>query len=137
MAKYTGLLITIICIDLMLTLSGKIPFSIGVGQGNSLNTFFTAPNNDLQNGVSINTEFQGVLTNITQQSGGATTGLGFIDGIKMVLGVFAFLLVSVTAPLQLLLNPAIDLPLVFRLLFGIPLTILSAFALIGYIRGNE
>ena len=137
MAKYTALLVTIICINVMLILGGVIPFSAGVDQGNSLGGFFTAPNDDIRNGVSIDGEFEGTLTNITQQSGGATTGLGFIDGIKMILGVFKFLLVAVSSPLQLLFNPAIDLPFTFRVIIGLPLTIFTALALVGYIRGNE
>ena len=121
----------------MLVLGGVIPFSTGIAGGNMLNSFFTASNNDLSSGVSINTEFQDVVQSIPEQSGGTTTGIGFIDAIKLMLGVFEFIINTLTAPIQLLFNMNIPLPTTFRILVGLPLTIGYIFAILFFLRGNE
>ena len=137
MSKYTNILITMMCINIMLVLGGVVSIDSDITEGNFLGSFFTFPNNDASQGASINKDFQGKLSNIPAQGGGSTTGLGFIDGIKMLLDLFSFLLVSMSAPLQLIFNPNITLPWVFRLLIGIPLSTIYIFSLVGWLRGNE
>lgn len=132
MSKYINMFITILCIDLMIILGGVMPF-----EGSLASHFFTAPNNDIMQGISLNTGFENVTKGIPSQSGGATTGLGFIDGIKLILGIFAFVIDMLSAPLQILFNPALNLPIVFRILVGLPLTITFIFSAIFMLRGNE
>jgi hypothetical protein len=116
----------------MLVLGGVVPLS-----GTVVDSFFTSPNNDMSNGVTIDTAFETVVKDVPDQSGGATTGLGFIDSIKMLLGIFKFILSSLTAPFQLLFNPMILLPMTFRILVGLPLTIVYIFGLIGFLGGRD
>lgn len=132
MSKYINMFVTVLCINLMLVLGGVIPF-----EGSLTSHFFTAPNNDLIQGISLAQAFENTTRSISSQSGGATTGLGFIDGIKMLLGIFSFIIDTLTAPIQILFNPALDLPVVFRILVGVPLTITYIFSAIFLLRGNE
>ena len=137
MSKYLTILITMICINLTLVLGGIIPINSSTQDGNFIISLFSFASNDPTTGVSINSTFQSKVAGLPAQGGSATTGLGFIDGIKMIADLFYFLISTISAPFQLLFNPNIILPSVFRVLVGLPLTILYIFSLIHFLRGNE
>lgn len=139
MSKYLNVLITCICINIMLTLGGYINPSDSVQQGNFLSGFYTLSSNTINEntGATINSDFQSQIANMPQSGGGTTTGLGFIDGIKLFLNLFGFLIASFSAPLQLLFNPNLGLPFVFKMMVALPYTIIYIFSLIGWLRGNE
>ena len=127
-------LITMLCINLFLVLGGVIPLD---ANGNYLLTFFKFNNNDIYQPANINNDLGNSINNLPSQGGGATTGLGFIDGIKLFFGVFNVILTTAWAPFQLLFYPSIDLPMIFRIMVALPLTVIYIFTLIGWLRGNE
>ena len=139
MSKFVNILIPLLCIDLMLMLGMPNEFGLAsLSQGNLVPSFFSLNDNSItSDNIAVNSNFEGAIKNLPEQGGSSTTGFGIIDGIKLMLGFFGFIVGSVFVPFTLLFNPALQLPIVFRILVGLPLCVANVIALISFVRGND
>lgn len=137
-SSYIKALVPMLCINIILIMFGYIHTTDPASSGNSLSSFFSFSSQDDLGTASINPTFENKVKDIPSQgAAGTSTGFSVIDGIKLVLGLVSFLLATITAPFQLLFNPAINVPSSIRFLFGFPYTIIYIFTLIGLARGSE
>lgn len=130
--RFEVLVIIILCVNIVLTLSGVLNTS---DEGNIINSFFKTNGEEIQD---LNQNFEDEVTQVT--SSGAVTGTefeGFTDLPTALAGIFKFIVGSLTAPFQLFLNPKLNLPLVFRWLVGLPLSLLWIFSIIGWWRQGQ
>ncbi len=141
MTSETGagrILILLLLINIGLTLN--VPeFSVLTStkqEGNVAGSLFNF-NSDL-NVENINGTFSDNVVGIAG-SGTATAGTfeGFTNTPGSVTGVLNFLFTAASAPLQLLFNTKLEMPLEARLMFGLPLTIAWLFALISFFRKGD
>lgn len=115
--------------------------SCGVNPNNVIiNYFFDLDQNaDLSQTGGLNTDgqFSQAVSDSLQQESSGTSGAGTIaillDSLKMVLGI-----ISLITPLPiLLLFYSFNLPILFSMIFTIPIVVLYLFSLVEFIRGKN
>lgn len=129
--KLSIIVVLILCINISLYAGGFTLFESDI-----LHQFVDINDQDQVTGVSD--EFSEAVPESPEISQVSTSsgvyGL-FIDGLKVVWGVIAFLLNIAYTPLGIFLS--FDLPPIFGLLIGVPLVVIYLLAMIGFIRGFE
>lgn len=144
-------LLLMLCINIMLVLGGIFDeaalydtSSQGLdnakSEGNILPAFFQFTNGTTGRAEvtdfnqNISDEFSGITS-----AGGVNVGAfqGFTDAIALVRSIGSFLVDVVTAPFQLLFNPNLQLPYEFRMMFGLPYSLLYVFAFIRWFRTGD
>lgn len=147
--KLDELILVMLCINIMLVLGGVFDErqlydstlkSQAKQDGNFLPQLFKFTNNSIGDPQiqDFSDNLSGEITGLSS-SGGVTVGSfeGFTDLVKLVRSLFGFLIDVMTAPFQLMANPNLGLPFEFRMMIGLPFSILYLFALVRWLRTGE
>ena len=136
MAKVEGVLVVILCINIMLVIGDVFTVDTTSTEGNILASLFSFEGKEAAN---LNPEFQSEVESVGSEGALQTTSSfeGFTDLPRALFGLFKFLLISLTAPLVLLFNPVLQLPYQFRLMVALPMSVVWIFAIIRFFRKGD
>lgn len=136
MADFRDVLIIMMSINIMLVLGGALDINSTREEGNIIGDFYVI--SDRGEVGDIDPEFKSEVEGITSKGAVTEGGFeGFTDLPSAASGIFSFLIKSISAPFQLLFNPDLELPFVFRMMFGLPISIFWIFTLIAYWRQGK
>lgn len=137
MAKFETILATMLCINLMLVLGGIFEPDAKASEGNILTKFFKFNYTTNTGGFSdeLSEESEGLFTGSFVKEG--DSDFSFLDFVLIIKDLIGFLFNTITAPLQLFLNPNLNLPLQFRLMIGMPYSFLYLFTIIRFWRRGD
>ena len=136
MAKIEGVLVTMLCINIMMVIGGVFTVDADNTTGNMLSTLFSFEGDEAS---GLSADFQEEVEGVGSEGALQTTSdfEGFTDLPRAILNMFKFLLISLTAPLVLLFNPDLQLPYQFRLMVALPMSIIWIFAIIRFFRKGD
>ncbi|GAI88022.1 unnamed protein product [marine sediment metagenome] len=136
MAKIEGILVVMLCINIMLVIGGIFDVDTGSTSGNIIASLF-AFEGDETSGLSA--DFQEEVEGVGSEGALQTTSgfEGFTDLPRAIFNMFKFLLISLTAPLVLFFNPVLQLPYQFRLMVALPMSIVWILAIIRFFRKGD
>ena len=139
MGEFKQMFIIMLCINILLVVGGVTSFQDGKDNGNMLGGLvnFTYKNDSSIEASNLNSD----LTKATSEVGSRgtiTTGTfaGFTDTPSAIYLFFKFMLEILTSPFNLLLNPNLFLPWQFRIMIGVPLSLLWVISIIGFWRNG-
>jgi|TARA_R100000789_G_scaffold43668_1_gene44948 hypothetical protein len=131
MANLIKIITFMLCINIMLYLGG-----FQLIEGDILNKFFEIEGNSIK---GLNSTFNEDIPTTPQIAGIDTTTSDFriTDIPKTLLRLFRFMLNIMLAPIAIFGSPQLNLPFIFQMMIGVPITIIFIIIIVDWWRGND